>query len=284
MRILFLFSLISTSAFAGIFGPDDRIDTKYASAYLQVLAESVPALVQKNRIEAVSDKLFKLNGIPMTKHGLCSTELFVEEKNIANCSASFIGKDLVLTAAHCFDNGTYACKNYSVVFDYQRSEIPIRDDHFLRKDQIYSCKEIIYSKFDETMRKDDLAIIRLDREVEGRLPVVLDFSLKLTKGTPLKLIGYPMGISQKIVEAGNVSSVDQKNISFRHTLDSFSVNSGSPIFSEAGKQVGVLVRGSGANFDDNKDQGCSNWNVATKNDFSEANDLTTLKSVLQRLK
>ena len=93
------------------------------------------------------------------------------------------------------------------------------------------------------------------------------------------MIGYPLGISQKVVEDGKVLSVDKKNVSFKHTLDSFSVNSGSPIFSVDGKQVGVLVRGTGPNLSEREGQSCSDWHVGGAKDYSEGNDLSRLPSI-----
>src|SRR5690606_14930192 len=142
----------------------------------------------------------------------------------------------------------FRCSVYKIVFDYKRSSIPMQGPHVLEQDQVYSCKEVVYFDFDRTLRGVDLAIIKLDRPVVGRKPVELDLQPELRPGDPLIMIGYPMGISQKVVENGKVLSVDKKNVSFKHDLDSFSVNSGGPIFSPDGKQVGVLVRGTGPNF------------------------------------
>lgn len=273
---LLLILLFSTNLHASIYGKDDRVDTIQAPAHLQDLARSVPALVQKNRIKALANGQFELIGNPMTKMGLCKDALFAEEANIANCSASFIGGNKILTAAHCFNEDTYKCENYHVVFDYQRSEIPMQAPHILDQSQVYNCKKIVFSEFDRTLVGIDLAIIELDREVENRTPVELNLKQTLKKNDPLVLIGYPLGISQKIVEDGKVLGVDKKNVSFKHNLDSFSVNSGSPIFSNEGIQVGVLIRGTGSNFTDREGESCYDWHVAGPKDYTEGNDLSRL--------
>lgn len=275
---LILLALFSTEIHAGIFGPDDRVDTKFASGEAQELAKSVPALIQHHRLKALPDGRFELHGNPMTtKMGLCAEEAFAEESNIANCSASFIGKDKILTAAHCLDEGAYACSTYSVVFDYQRNEIPMVGPHIVDQSAVYKCKEILFYKFDRTLAGIDLAVIRVDRPVEGREPIELDLNPP-KKNDALTLIGYPMGISQKVVEEGKVTSTNPKNVSFRHDLDSFSVNSGSPIFKN-GKQVGVLARGTGGNFTYGPGQKCSQWYVGSEKDWGEGNDLSSLKDL-----
>lgn len=277
---LFVALLLSTSSNASIFGKDDRIDTINAPTNLQILARSVPALVQKTNIKKLENGSFELHGKNLTEMGFCSDETFAEEKQIANCSASFIGKNKVLTAAHCL-NETYSCDTYNVVFDYQRTEVPMRSAHILDKSQIYSCKKVIYYKFDQSIMGEDLAIIELDRDVEDRKPIDLDLRPGLKVNDPLFMIGYPLGISQKVVDDGKVLKIDSKNVSYRHTLDSFSVNSGGPIFSSAGKQIGVLVRGTGPNFVDRPHQTCSEWHVDDGKGFSDANDLSPLKKVIK---
>ncbi len=273
--------LFSSLSMASIIGSDDRVDTKLAGAQWQELGKSVPAFIQHQRIKALPNGQFELQGKPMTQMGLCSGELYAEEQSIANCSASFIGKNKILTAAHCLDEKTYACDTYSVVFDYQRTEIPMASAHILDQSQIYKCKKVIFTKFDPSVQGIDLAVIELDRDVVGRKPIELDFSQNLKVNDPLVMIGYPMGISQKVVESGKVLRVDKKNVSFSHDLDSFSVNSGGPIFSENGKQVGVLARGTGANIKFFSGKDCGTWGVGKEGfDYSEGNDLSPLRTLL----
>ena len=280
---IFFLALFSFSTHASIFGVDDRIDTKDAPLFLQELARSVPALVQKSKIKSLPDGRMRLEGRRLTKMGFCSDEIFAEESQIANCSASLIGKNKVLTAAHCLDNKAYACDTYQVVFDYQRHEIPMSLDHVLEQDQIYSCKNIVYYKFDQSVAGEDLAIIELDRNVEGRAPIELNFNPRLKIHDPLWMIGYPLGISQKVVDNGRVTGFDKKNVSFKHSLDSFSVNSGGPVFSTEGKQVGVLVRGTGPNFTNNDLEECYRWHVDKGDGFADANDLSPLKKIIRSL-
>lgn len=272
---LTLWSLLffSASLSASIFDTDDRVDTRLSSAESQELARSVPAIIHKRNVERLPDQRYKLKGVPLKNLGICSDEAFAEESIIANCSASFIGGDKILTAAHCLDSDHYRCENYSVVFDY------VNGENIFNPSQVYHCKKVIFWQFDQTLQGIDLAIIQLDRKVKDREPITLDLSQQLKKNDPLTLIGYPLGISQKVVENGRVTSVDKKNVSFHHDLDSFSVNSGSPIFSKDGKQVGVMVRGTGGNLE-KSERSCTRWHVDNGKGFSAGNDLSPLKDVL----
>lgn len=271
----FFMSILPLVAQANIFGRDDRIDTIHASAVAQNLAPSLPALVPNSRVKGLPNGDYELTGSDLPKMGLCSDESFADEPSIANCSASLIAPDKVLTAAHCFNEDTYACPNYKLIFDYARPEIPFKKTYTMKKDQVYSCKKILHSKFD--MFGEDLAVIQLDRPVEGRTPVELILDYPFSVGEPLIMIGYPLGISQKAVEDGKVTSVNRREFSFRHNLDTFSVNSGGPIFNQKGIQVGVLVRGTGTNFDSNPNKSCLGWGKAGPKDYAEANDLRGIK-------
>src|SRR5690606_21004735 len=94
-----------------------------------------------------------------------------------------------------------------------------------------------------------MAMIKLTHDSHDRENIAVDIRKKLKINDELFMIGYPLGIYQKLVTSGNVTDVKPENVSFSHNLDSFSVNSGGPIFDKnSGKQVGVLVRGTGSNW------------------------------------
>ncbi len=274
IRILAML-LISHHAHAVIHGSDDRTDTIEASSMAQELAKSSAALVLKSRLKSIENNKYEMTGTSLSRFNLCSDERFSDEPVIANCSASLVGPNLILTAAHCLDDGQYKCENYNFVFDYKRPQIPHAQKYIMDQSQVYNCKKVIYQKFD--LFSEDLALIELDRPVKGRPIIKVDTQYKVKVGEPLIMIGHPLGISQKAVEDGDVLSVDRKAVSFKHSLDTFSVNSGGPIFNLKGHQVGVLVRGTGLNFQDTKGRDCSIWGIGGDQDFSEANDLSPLK-------
>lgn len=260
--LCFLFFI--PQAFAGILGAiDDRAPIAEQSIEIQELARSVPALIQTHRIYKKNNETSILKGIELVADmKMCKKERFSEESIIANCSASLIAPDLVLTAAHCLAGVDYQCSTYSVVFDYHGKEV-------LNKD-IYKCQELKFYSFDLKYAGIDLAIIKLDRPVKDRKPVTLSNNIKLNQ--KLFMIGYPLGISQKIATNGVVRKITQDLYSFRHNLDAFSVNSGGPIFNSAHEQVGVLVRGTGQNLVMDDKQNCNYWGVESEEKgFSDGN-------------
>jgi V8-like Glu-specific endopeptidase len=272
MKFFVLF-LLSFSAIAGISGKDDRQESRdpSAPALLRDLSYSVPAIVEKKML-INSGEHFLPQGYPMAKMNFCPEARFSDEQYIARCSSSLIGEDLVLTAGHCLDDDLKTwCKDYAIVFDYAKDV----GDKIIKKENVFGCKEIVYRVFKGAF-DEDLAIIRLDRKVPGREPIVVS-STAVTVGDPLTMIGYPLGISQKIVDDGGVLQLGPDKYSFRHKLDTFSSNSGGPLFNIKGEQVGVLVRGTGANQMDVPGRACLDWGVDKESDFAEANTLLHLR-------
>lgn len=264
--------LISFSALAGISGNDDREESRAAGvpALLRDLSLSVPAIVEKKHL-IPSGNHFLPQGYSMEKMGLCPDVRFSGQQYLARCSSSLIGEDLVLTAGHCIDDDLKKwCSEYVVVFDYAVGA----GDKIIEKKNIFSCKEVIYRKFEGAF-DEDLALIRLERKVPGREIITVSKN-SVTVQDPLKMIGYPLGIAQKIVDDGSVTQIGPDKYSFRHKLDTFSSNSGGPLFNVNGEQVGVLVRGTGPNFTDVPGKTCFDWGIDKESDYAEANSLLHL--------
>lgn len=272
MLALFFFSV---SVHAGISGPDNRQETRgrFVSPELRELSYSVPAIVENNMLIPASGG-YRPKGYSLQEMNYCPGIRFSGQQYLARCSSSLIGEDLVLTAAHCIDEDLKKwCSEYSVVFDYAVGA----DEKLIRKENVYGCKEVLYRKFDDPFG-EDLALIKLERKSERR-PIVVSAEVIQVKEN-LTMIGYPMGLPQKAVDDGHVLESGPLKYSFRHNLDTFSSNSGGPVFNSTGEQVGVLVRGTGPNFSDVPGKKCSDWGKDSDRDYAEANTLLHLRSLL----
>jgi V8-like Glu-specific endopeptidase len=265
-----LFLLFTLPALAVIHGNDDRRESTDSgtTALLSELALSSPAIVENIKLISQGDH-FKTNGMPLAKVGFCPDARFANQESLVRCSSSLIGEDLILTAGHCVDDDLKKwCAEYSVMFDYTSTH-----SQTIPKENVYGCKEVLYRVFKEPFG-EDLAIIRLSRKVPGRKPIAIARSL--IPGEKLSMIGYPLGIPQKVVDDGEVTRLGPLKYSFRHNVDSFSCNSGGPLFNTRGEQVGVLVRGTGSNYSFPENRKCYDWTRANSNDYTEANSLLHL--------
>src|SRR5690606_12775284 len=226
---LLIFLLISPVAMANIFNGDSRYEPRLrGTSEVIVRARSVPAFVRTSSLSQLPSGDYQANSWGKMLN-FCSDANFSDQPHVANCSASLISDDLILTAAHCIENLGLGCGDYKVVFDFAVGA----DLELFKKENVYECADVVYYNFDQTMQADDLAIVRLNRKVKDRSPILISNSLPKV-GHELSMIGYPLGLPQKADDDGEVTSVDKKNISFRHNLDTFSCNSGGPIFNQEG--------------------------------------------------
>lgn len=262
---------MSANLLAVVYHGDSRVEAQLeTSDFWSQIARSVPALVPKSRLKKVSGG-WKLDG-PLVKDvgRLCEDEKFIDQKVIANCSASLLNETTILSSAHCFTDmhPGMTCQDYAVVFDYALTH---QDDPYFAPDEnVFFCEEVLYYNFAMDF-SEDIMTFRLDRPVLDREPVTLKPS-KPELGDEITMIGYPLGIFQKFVDGGIVRTLEHDRLTFKHNLDTFSVNSGGPVFdAKTGEQVGVLVRGTGSNFQSKPNRQCSRWGVAGDGDFAEAN-------------
>ena len=131
----------------------------------------------------------------------------------------------------------------------------------------------------------DYAIIELDREVLGREPLAFRTFGKPNKGDELVVIGHPSGMPLKISDNAYISSFTN-NIFFTANLDTFTGNSGSPVFSKHlvkrnGKLVpqveGILVRGD-RDYIYDPEKRCSYIHWCDKNKGCHGEDVTRITS------
>ncbi len=271
--------LLPLSAVAGIYGRDSRVESQQEGDSRMIeLARSVPALVQPVSLAALPNGDYRLVDFRATRE-FCSDARFFGQPSFSGCSASLIADDLVLTAAHCLTGPAEdPCGGAKVVFDFALG----KDTEVIRKENVFECERVEYREFNTRAPGEDLAIIKLKRRVEGR-PWIRLAAREPRVGDKLSMIGYPLGLPQKTVTEGKLQRHDFSLYSFRHNLDTFSSNSGGPIFDEDLKQVGVLVRSTSQNWSQEDGRTCRQWGIARPGDYAEGNTLVHLDAILREL-
>lgn len=225
-----------------IYGADDRKDIYEVSNPLLVnLAKSTVALVKKRdlSLNSVSGNIELKTKVFGTAYGLCPNEPFYNQPLGAFCSGFLVAKNIIVTAGHCI-RSQYDCSQTQFVFDYEvRSPSSAAKTSF-SADEVYSCAEIIKSEVRSS--GGDYAVIRLDRDVNGRAPLSLSSNSPIRNGTPLVVIGHPAGLPKKVAGGAMVRSVEPEH--FVANLDTYGGNSGSAVFNATSGDVeGILVRG-----------------------------------------
>lgn len=236
-----------------IYGEDDRLEYFEAPADRRALADSVVSMWSSRWVRP---ELGKANLFVVTLKSaadLCPGERFAEQPAGAFCSGTLVGPDLVMTAGHCITDEA-KCADTKFIFgfglkkagDYPRS-VP--------EGEVYGCKRIvkralttstvglIYHNFVNGGPGPDYALIQLDRAVQDHKPLKVNHGKGVSAGTPLFVIGHPVGLPVKI--AGNASVRDTAaKYFFLADLDTFGGNSGSAVFNARNNQIeGILVRG-----------------------------------------
>jgi hypothetical protein len=189
------------------------------------------------------------------KYGLniCDGEKFLEQPLVSSCTAFLVGPDLIVTAGHCIKD-KYDCKKQTWVLDYDSAAdfTGPKGTITFSKDKSYTCKELVSWSENNNL---DYALIKLDREVIGRTPLKVRRDGKVASNESLMVIGHPLGMPKML--ADNILVRDNSSTFFFKTnADTFSGNSGSPVFGAVSGMVeGILVRGD-EDFEMDIDLGC----------------------------
>ena len=225
-----------------VYGNDDRTDVyAHSDEHLrQRTRDSIVALIPSSRLDTRNPRDVGIYSASLgQRFQLCSDQRFVDQPAAAECSATLIDRDLVLTAGHCVPSLS-ECQRFRYVFNYlyeAENELATID----AEQDVYSCAELVISLYTPSL---DFAVVKLDRpvsEIHKPAPVA---SPQLEENQPLVIIGFGSGIPAKIDDGGRV--LDPRSHSrdwFGANFDSFGGNSGSGVFDTHGNVVGILVRG-----------------------------------------
>ena len=226
-----------------IYKEDNRIDTyELKGSFWADKARSVAMKIRNRKMKKISGGKVKLLGRVLGKYKtMCEDEKFVKQRINADCTGFLIDDDLIATAGHCVKD-QFDCDEFSWAFDYSLEGPDDKSYHIIPMENFYTCKKIISSVYDKN-RDLDFAIIQLDRKVVGRIPLKIRTEGKIKTSTKLALIGHPSGLPKKFADGAEVIKNEDK-VFFKANLDSFQINSGSPVFNaENGLVEGILVRG-----------------------------------------
>jgi tetratricopeptide (TPR) repeat protein len=187
---------------------------------------------------------------------------FRDELCLGNGTVFLIGKQLVLTAAHCIcDPSTGIVSRIKlagllVIFGFQMQSSDQLQDTFEQRD-VYHIDAVWNYMFKKNVA--DWAIVKLDREVEGRDLLTFADSSTIRFQTQLYMLGHPLGLPLKLTMGAEVKEriktkktheiKEEEAPLFEADLDAFAGNSGSPVFElERGTIIAMLFAGNPAQF------------------------------------
>lgn len=240
--IIFSFTSIAKNGPKVIYGDDDREDVvNVLDNMLVEKSRSTAAMIYSRYLTLQTDGTYKVQGRSLVDRGWCSTERFSNQKSSASCSGFLIADDVLVTAGHCISTAD-DCSENSWVFDFKLAN-STDITAAVPKESVYGCKAILHTSNTSFPFVKDYAIIRLDRKVMDRAPLEVRVSGKITKGTPVVLMGHPSGLPLKIAGGATVRSNWRWKI-FKTNTDSFAGNSGSAVIdANTGVVEGILIGG-----------------------------------------
>lgn len=272
----------------GIYGADDRRElSQVQSPTVKAWADATVAIFQAGSVTADAEKKTSaLTTKPFDKAGvrtpeqpwgtavdLCPDEPYKGQGAGAFCSGSLVGPDLVMTAGHCMETEE-ECKAAKFVFGFAAGKDG-QPSASVSTDEVYSCGKLVAQKLEGN--GPDYAIVKLDREVTNHKPLRLRRSGNPPNGTPLVVIGHPVGLPTKVAGGASIRQ-DDKGGYLVSNLDTYGGNSGSAVLNAVtGEVEGILVRG-GADFEYDAERKCAR-SVKTMNDTGRGEDVTLVSNV-----
>lgn len=259
---IFLSSLFSFHAFAGLYGADTRQFTRHRAVAIMIANNTI------NPSKASSPGLVDLDTDTLANNQyMCTSERFAKVQSFyVSCSGFLIAPDLLVTAGHCAvnfgevtDEANPYCTDFSWYFDFEADAAGTVVTKNIPANNIYACEKVLRAAHTsiplsdrEIIFKDDFAILKLKRAVTNRTPIKLT-TQRPGVGEPISMVGHPLG-GPKIGTKGKVLGNEEHYL--RAAVSGFDGNSGSPVFNQKGEAFGILVRGYPPSLIDRADGSC----------------------------
>lgn len=227
-----------------IYGQDDRKDFYQLTDNQQKeLANSVCLLTYKDNLK-VNQNQYELGLSPYTESGFtgCQNEKFRQQKVGGWCTGFLVAPDVIATAGHCIENDSDA-KNTAFVFGFSMKDSSNINSNF-KANQVYYGKKLLAHAL--TSNGEDYALVQLAKKVDlpGTKPLKVRASGSANVNDLIGVIGYPSGLPIKITYGQSTRILESTAKLYRTNLDTYSGNSGSPVFNaSSGLVEGILVRG-----------------------------------------
>ncbi len=223
-----------------LYGTDDRLDLFDLHSPADLAdADSVVALFFANDIVDNSDGTAKLQTQSLRDaKGVCVQERFQEQPSGGEGTGVLVAPRIVATAGHLVTKKNVTTLRF--VFGYRMRDAKTAQTTISKK-EIYRGAAIEDLRL--TANGPDWALVRLDREVEGHRVARIRRSGKIADQQHVHVIGHPLGLPAKF-GGGAAVRENAATAFFVANLDTYSGNSGSPVFNSDTHEVeGILVRG-----------------------------------------